>query len=124
MGGRPHGLAGEALGQYFVTFPGRDGAKADVPPFDRLAVGQELVLEGKAYTVAEVRRARATGTLGETPFVVEQGYDVPYADLRRSDDGFATIDYSEQPPLTFCGRCVRWRDLGMRGYRRFDGWRV
>ncbi len=121
---RRTGWLGEALGQYFVTFPGRDGAAVDVPSFDDLTVGRELFLEGKAYTVAEVRRARATGTLGETPFVVEEGYDVPYADLRRSDDGFATIDYSEQPPLTFYGRCVRWHDLGMRGYRRFDGWSV
>ncbi len=121
---RRTGWLGEALGQYLVTFPGKDGQPEIVPPFDKLAVGQRVFLGSKRYVVSEVRRARATGTQGETPFVVTEGYELPYADLRRSDDGFATIDYSEELPLAFTGRCVRWKDLAMRGYRRFDGWRA
>lgn len=119
------GWLGEALGQYFVTFPtGGDPKKAiKVPKAEDLEVGRNVQLDGKRYRVTDMRVARATGTEGETPFAIGEGYELPYADLRRSDAGFATIDYSEEPPLVFLGRCVRWRDLGMRGYRRFDGWR-
>ena len=72
--------------------------------------------------MTDVRVARATGTEGETPFAIGEGYELPYADLRRSDDGFATIDYSEEKPLLFLGRCVSWAELNLERYRRFDGW--
>jgi len=116
------GWLGEALGQYLVTFPGGEKAGKGVPPFDELKVGQKLFIAKKRYTIAEVRMARATGTEGETPFAAGEGYELPYADLRRSDDGFATIDYSEDDPLVFTGRCVGWKDLHMRGFRKFEGW--
>ncbi|RMG11597.1 MAG: DUF4178 domain-containing protein [Planctomycetota bacterium] len=117
------GWLGEALGQYLITFPARgEGIRTFVPLFDELSVGQRVVIDGKRYTVTELRKALATGTEGETPFVVEEGYELPYADLRRGSDGFGTIDYSEDPPLVFTGRCVSWPDLNLRGYRSFDGW--
>ena len=120
---RRSGWLGEALGQYFITFlEGGEGAKVDVPAFEKVSVGMRVVLGGKPFTVTEKNVARATGTEGETPFVVEGGYELPYADLRRTDAGFATIDYSEETPLVFSGRCVSWKDLGMRGHRRFHGW--
>jgi uncharacterized tellurite resistance protein B-like protein len=116
------GWLGEALGQYFVTFPSKDAKQADVPAIDELRVGQRLFVGKKRYTVTEVRQARATGTQGETPFAIGEGYELPYADLRRASDGFGTIDYSEDPPLVFEGRCVSWNQLDMRNFRRFDGW--
>ncbi len=119
---RRTGWLGEALGQYFVTLPTSQGEASSVPDYADLQVGERLKLLGKVYTVTEARVARATGTEGETPFVVKDGYNLPYADLRRSDNGFATIDYSEDEPLVFVGRSVGWQDLSMRGYRRFDGW--
>lgn len=120
------GWLGEALGQYFVTFPtgGDPKKKMKVPKAEDIEVGRHLQIEGKRYRVTDMRVARATGTEGETPFAIGEGYELPYADLRRGDAGFATIDYSEEPPLVFVGRCVGWRDLSMRGYRRFDGWRT
>ncbi|MEZ6189033.1 MAG: DUF4178 domain-containing protein [Planctomycetota bacterium] len=96
--------------------------RRSLPSFDRLKVGERLKLQGKRYLVTEARVAEATGTQGETPFHVHAGYTLPYADLRRADDGFATIDYSEDLPLVFTGRCVSWKHLNLRGYREFDGW--
>ena len=123
---RRTGWLGEALGMYYVTFPAGDapGEKApkDLPSWDELQVGQRVFVANKRYTVTEVRRARATGTEGENPFMVKEGYELPFADLRRPDRGFATIDYSEEPPLVFTGSCVQWKDLNMRNDRRFDGW--
>lgn len=119
---RRTGWLGEALGQYFITLPTSQGEQQNVPDFADLEIGERLKLMGKLYTVTEARVARATGTEGETPFVVKEGYNLPYADLRRSDAGFATIDYSEDEPLVFVGRALGWSDLGLRGHRRFDGW--
>ena len=118
------GWLGEALGQYYVTFPNDPKQPDQVPPFEEVSVGDKITVGGLRYTVTEKRTARATGTEGETPFAVGSGYELPYVDLRRADNGFATIDYSEEPPLTFTGRCLGWKELNMRGFRRFDGWRV
>ena len=109
---------------WLIAHDGDAVPQAGLHSFDDLEVHQKVTLGGKRYTVTEVRMARATDTEGETPFVVQEGYELPYADLRRADSGFATIDYSEDPPLVFTGRCMSWRELKMRGYRRFDGWRI
>lgn len=121
---RRTGWLGEALGQYMITFPTDDEGKVkdELPPWDKLSPGVRVVLAKKAYTVTDKRIARATGTQGETPFAVGEGYELPYVDLRRSDSGFATIDYSEDAPTAFVGRCVPWKDLNLRNYRRFHGW--
>ncbi|HBP21992.1 MAG TPA: hypothetical protein DEA08_29935 [Planctomycetes bacterium] len=117
------GWLGEAQGQYYVTLPmGEVEAPQNLPSFNQIAVGQRIFLGKKRYTVTDVRMARATGGEGELPFIVGNGYELPYADLRRSDSGFASIDFSEDPPLVFTGKAVGWRDLNMTNYRVFDGW--
>lgn len=122
---RTTGWLAEALGQYFVTFPQTGEKQApDLPRFEELQVGQRLKIDNKRFVVTEVGRARATGTEGETPFVVEGGYELPFADLRCPDNSFGTIDYSDSPPLVFVGKAARWKDLNMRNFRRFDGWAV
>lgn len=124
-GGGKTGWLGEAQGQYFVTLPeGETHPDEPVPDFHSVSVGQRLFLGRKRYQVSDVRMAKATGGQGELPFPVGKGYELPYADLRRPDNGFATIDYSETPPLVFTGRCVGWGQLNMTNYREFDGWRV
>jgi hypothetical protein len=111
---------GEALGQYFMT---TQVVEEKILAQKQLHVGSSYKLGGKRYTVTEVRTARATGGEGELPFVVGQGYEVPYADLRGPDSSFATFDYSEDPPLVFVGKCVGWDELAMKEHRVFDGWK-
>ena len=45
-----------------------------------------------------------------------------FADLRTSTGEFATIDYSEDPPLLFMGRPVEFDDLHFKNVRLFEGW--
>ena len=119
------GWLGEAQGQYFVTLPdGEVHPDEKLPEFNSIGVGQRIFVGRKRYQVAEVRMAKATGGEGELPFIVGAGYELPYADLRRPDNGFATIDYSESPPLVFTGRCVGWKQPNLTNHREFDGWRV
>jgi hypothetical protein len=35
---------------------------------------------------------------------------------------FATVDYSESPPLFFTGEFVDFDALALAGLREFDGW--
>jgi Domain of unknown function (DUF4178) len=118
------GWLGEAQGQYSVTFPveGEGEQRMDVPSFAELSLGQRVFLGNKRFQVTDKRVAVATGTQGETPFVVEQGYQLPYVDLRCSTNSFATIDYSEDEPLVFMGKVLGWRDLQLRNFRTFAGW--
>jgi uncharacterized tellurite resistance protein B-like protein len=117
------GWLSEAQGQYSITLPrGEQEAPSNLPSFDQVSVGQRIFLGKKRYEVTDVRMAKATGGEGELPFIVGNGYELPFADLRRSDNGFATIDYSEDPPLVFVGRALGWRELSMTNYRVFDGW--
>jgi hypothetical protein len=45
-----------------------------------------------------------------------------FADLRTTGGDFATIDYSEDPPLLFMGRAVDFDDLHFKNLRTFEGW--
>jgi hypothetical protein len=113
------GWLGEALGQYFMTKAQLD---EKVPSFKALKVRMSQKFQGKKYVVTEVRNGKCTGGEGELPFVAGNGYQLPFADLRSSDGSFATIDYSEEPPIVFLGRAVQWDELAMKDHRVFHGW--
>lgn len=82
-----------------------------------------IVLQAKVrYHVTSVTRASYVGTEGELPFAYQPSGDVPFADARSADGDFATIDYSESPPLLFVGQPVELRQLELRNLREFEGW--
>jgi hypothetical protein len=45
-----------------------------------------------------------------------------FADLRNSTGDFATIDYSDNPPLLFLGRAAEFEELHFKNLRLFEGW--
>lgn len=45
-----------------------------------------------------------------------------FADLRTPGRAFATLDYSETPPLLFTGEWVEFEELNLKGLRQFEGW--
>ena len=59
---------------------------------------------------------------GELPFQYWDKTDMVFADLRTDDGDFATIDYSEKPPLLFLGRAVEFDDLHLKNLREFEDW--
>lgn len=74
------------------------------------------------YRVTSVTRAHYKGVEGELPFQYWDKQDMVFADLRTSNDDFATIDYSENPPLLFMGRAVDFDELHLKNLREFEGW--
>jgi hypothetical protein len=93
-----------------------------LPAADKLSVGYRYPWQGHELQVTTLTRARYTGVEGELPFEYWGKSEVLFADLRGDDASFATIDYSDTPPLLFVGRFVDYDDLSLRHVRVFEGW--
>ena len=87
-----------------------------------LTVGVRYDWPDGAFAITTLTHARYVGVDGELPFEYWGKDKMWFADLRRHDAVFATIDYSEEPPLLFVGRFVEYDDLGLRNVRTFEGW--
>jgi hypothetical protein len=84
--------------------------------------GSEFHWNGKTYVATTLTKAHYKGVQGELPFEYWDKADVLFTDLRTVDGDFATIDYSEHPPLLFLGRAVEFDDLHFNNLRLFEGW--
>ena len=114
------GWLGEAQGTYAVSFVKTIGEP--VPAFAGLQAGQRHKLDGRSFEVRDIQNALCIGGEGELPFRVGAGYEAPVADLQGDDSSFATLEYSEEPPLVFLGEYVEFDALQLSGLREFDGW--
>lgn len=114
------GWLGEAQGLYALSFPAE--TEKTLPAYEALELGQELPLEGADYRVRDKREADYISMEGELPFRVPLGESCPLADLAGPENRFATIDYSESPPLLFMGRYVGFDSLRFNGLKVFEGW--
>jgi DNA-directed RNA polymerase subunit RPC12/RpoP len=98
----------EAQGRFYVTFK----VAAEAPPRGQLQLGGPA-LDG--MTVAEIGTAELLSAEGELPWTPDAGSSYEYADLTSADRRFATIDYSEVPPVVFKGVETTLQDLGIAG---------
>jgi hypothetical protein len=85
-------------------------------PEDRINFG------GRDVQVTSITRAHYKGVEGELPFEYWDKAEVTFVDLRSCDEQFATIDYTEKPPLLFQGRVVQFDELCLKNVREFEGW--
>jgi hypothetical protein len=93
-----------------------------LPDPSTLTPGHTLDVAGERFTVATRTVARYVTVEGELPFEYWGKGDVLFIDLRTPAARFATIDYSEAPPLVFVGEFVDFDALEMRALREFEGW--
>jgi hypothetical protein len=109
------GWLAEAQGKFYLTFASSLAAEHEIPSFDDLEVGRpvaSLPVPGPLI-VAEKASAKAVAAEGEIPWRLTPGETFEYADLSGPNASFATIDFSESPPLVFIGREVTLEDLGL-----------
>lgn len=104
------GWIAEAQGRFYVTFK----VAADAPPLERLELGGG-VAGFEPMVVAEIGEATVISAEGELPWRPEPNAVYAYADLTGAEQRFATIDYSEEPPLVFKGSEAGFRELGIEG---------
>ncbi|MBI2795456.1 MAG: DUF4178 domain-containing protein [Gemmatimonadetes bacterium] len=110
----------DAQAEYVVT--SQVTPEAALPGAHGVAPGLALLHRHVRYEVTTVTRAQYVGTEGELPFASWDRAEVTFADLRSATGGFATIDYSEEPPLLFTGEAVELSQLALRNLRTFEGW--
>jgi len=108
------GWLSEAGGEYVLTFARY--VEDRLPEVSELKVGQRFVLASQTWTVSNIENAECIAGQGELPFKVGAGYPVVAVDLRNSAN-FATLDYSETPPLFFVGEAVDFKSLKMSNLR-------
>jgi hypothetical protein len=84
--------------------------------------GQMFSAEGKNFQVTSITVAHYKGVQGELPFEYWDKSDCVFADGRTATGEFATIDYTENPPLLFVGRQVEFDELHFKNLRLFEGW--
>jgi ribosomal protein S27E len=101
------GWLSDANGEYLITFLKAPGAA--LPEFASLMPNDELKLADKDFVVTDIEEAMCISGQGELPFAFGAGYPAQLVDLRttnESEAAFASIDYSETPPLFFVGESL------------------
>lgn len=101
---------------YLFTTPVKIAAEEALSPESRFE------WDGAVYQVTSITKANYAGVQGELPFEYWDKIKVRFVDLRTVDARFATIDYSEDPPLVFLGEAIEFEDLKLKNLREFEGW--
>lgn len=107
------GWLAEAQGRYYVTF----ATQTKIPSYERLELGLRFP-ELDNLMVSEIGTATLASAEGELPWKPIPGETYQYADLTGAEKKFATLDYSETPPLVFKGYEVTLADLGLEEITR------
>ena len=111
------GWLSDAQLNYAVSFP----AQGQKLPRE-CKIGQQYTWNNQAYVVNTITKAHYRGVEGELPFQYWDKSDVVFIDLMSHTEKFATIDYSEDPPLLFLGETVEFENLKLQNLRSFEGW--
>ena len=114
------GWLSDAQAEYAVSFL----AFPEFPMPARSAIyrGCTYRQKGVDLTVTNLTEANYEGVEGELPFQYWDKAVCSFADLRSHDGRFATIDYTENPPLLFLGEFVEFESLQLKNLKEFEGW--
>lgn len=116
------GWLSDAQLEYAISF--LSDAKQALPPSSEVSVGRKFEFNGETYEVTSITQAHYRGVEGELPFEYWDKVDVPFIDLRTTSGKFATIDYSDEPPILFLGEPVDFDALHLKNLKEFEGWVV
>jgi hypothetical protein len=111
------GWLSDAQLEYDVSFLA-NGQPPATPP----GPGAKFTFNNTQYEVTVNTLAHYRGVQGELPFQYWDKGDVSFVDLRSRDGKFATIDYSENPPILYLGEPVPFDRLKLKNLREFEGW--
>jgi ssDNA-binding Zn-finger/Zn-ribbon topoisomerase 1 len=109
------GWLAEAQGRFYLTFEQSLPEQALIPPIESLVLGAPVaaIPTSVPLLVAETGEAKAIAAKGEIPYKLVPGEQYYYADLSGPRGEFATLDYSQSPPLVFVGREIALAELGL-----------
>jgi hypothetical protein len=84
--------------------------------------GQGCQIDGRRFTVIDVRHAVSAGCDGEIPFAAPPGETLFSVDLGGSKGGFASLQRHDGQVECYLGRTVRLAELRPQGLRAVPGW--
>jgi hypothetical protein len=116
-GGGKSAWLSDASREYTISYL---AAPEPVPAFAELRPGMRLRLGKAEYTVTNFEQAEVVAGEGELPFRFLSGWKADVADLRGEGPAFATIDYSETPPLVYVGEKLPFEAFSFSGLRDPD----
>lgn len=104
----------EARGRFYLAFPHHPVDPEAIEPFATLTLGALVftLSSPSPLTVIAKGIAHTVSAEGEMPYRFVPGVERRYADLSGPHGEFATLDYSDDPPLAFVGREVALAELG------------
>jgi hypothetical protein len=114
------GWLSDAQAEYAVSFLSQP--QSPLPASNQVYRGLELMQQGVLLSVTTLTEAHYEGVEGELPFQYWNKDKCWFADLRSRDGRFATIDYTENPPLLFLGEFVEFESLRLTNLKEFEGW--
>lgn len=115
-----NGWLSDAQAEYAVSFANPFTSPPPAP--GELARGMQMVQHGVPLTLTVITEAHYETTEGELPFPSYDKEKCRFGDFRTHDGRFATVDYSEEPPLLFLGQFVDFGSLRMKNLKEFEGW--
>lgn len=114
------GWLSDAQAEYAVSFLSQP--ESPLPGPGEIYRGWEYSQQGVRLVVTTLTEASYEGVEGELPFTYWDKERCRFADLRSVDGRFATIDYTEAPPLLFLGEFVEFESLRLTNLKEFEGW--
>ena len=85
---------------------------------EQFFAGRKVTIAGREFSVASKTQAHYRGVEGELPFEYWDKSDIQLVDLRSTGPEFATIDFSESPPLLFFGESVEFQELALTNLKQ------
>lgn len=114
------GWLADAQGFYMLSFQFLDGTS--FPKLSDLNVSSSLNLNGKIYTIEDIREIQCIGSEGELPVKSIKGRKSTGVDLTGPDERFGNIDYGPDETRLFFGKYVDFETLGFMNLKEIDGW--
>ncbi|MBI2687359.1 MAG: DUF4178 domain-containing protein [Acidobacteria bacterium] len=114
------GWLSDAQAEYAVSF--LSAAEGFLPLPQNVTRGWHTKQQGVDLTITTLTEANYEGVEGELPFTYWDKERCWFADLRSADGRFATIDYTENPPLFFLGEFIDFDSLRLVNLKEFEGW--
>jgi len=115
------GWLSDAQAEYAVSFLSQP-ENGWLPAANQVQLGMEYQQQGVRLYVTSLTQANYEGVEGELPFPYWDKERCLFADLRSADGRFATIDYTEEPPLLFLGEFLEFEALRLANLKEFEGW--
>ena len=115
------GWLSDAMLEYAVSFL-KPITTEKLPAAHDIERGWTQIIDNINFEITTLTRARYRGVEGELPFEYWGKEYITFADMRSADAHFATIDYSEQPPLLFVGEALEFDDLKLKNLKQFEDW--